>query len=417
MQRILLMFAYHFPPENVIGAARPARFFKYLRRLGLPCHAITAAPSRDPDVTSVSDPFVVTPSGSGWQAERAMRKLFMPGEVGLRWSLKAAEAARAVMRGHPSARFLVFSTFPPLGSHLAAWRLARSEGLPWIADFRDPLGGESSGAMIHNSFQKAVYNSAEKMIFGAADAVIANTDASADSYRAKHPCYQTRIRVIWNGFDPEARLHALPIPARPKRILIHTGELYYGRNPTLLLESVDRLIACGALRAGDISIRLTGSALANALPPPEFVRKATAEGWLEIRDAIPADAAREAAQTADWLLLLQPQSALQVPGKLFEYLQIGRPILAYVARRSPVEGVLERCGIRYRCVYPDQPLAEFDETVRSFFEMPSEPLPASDWFEQQFNGHAQAESLLKIIRGLTPPAHDSVPSRDSNGAV
>src|SRR5258706_9626796 len=30
-------------------------------------------------------------------------------------------------------------SFPPMGVHFAAWGLARMEGLPWIADFRDPL--------------------------------------------------------------------------------------------------------------------------------------------------------------------------------------------------------------------------------------------------------------------------------------
>ena len=39
----VLMFAYHFPPENAIGGVRPFRFYKYLSRQGLKCHVITAA--------------------------------------------------------------------------------------------------------------------------------------------------------------------------------------------------------------------------------------------------------------------------------------------------------------------------------------------------------------------------------------
>ncbi len=140
---LVLIFAYHYPPEDVIGAARPFRFAKYLSKLGYTCRIFTAAEQigrSDPDTEYVPDPFITYSRRSlSWQLERAVRKLFLPGEMGMHWSYHASLAARTYMKTHPAACVTLFSTFPPLGPPLAAWQLARSKNLPWIADFRDPI--------------------------------------------------------------------------------------------------------------------------------------------------------------------------------------------------------------------------------------------------------------------------------------
>src|SRR5579863_3268456 len=140
---LILIFAYHYPPENTIGAARPFRFAKYLSRLGYKCRVFTAAEQigrSDPDTEYVPDPFLTRPRSSpSWQLERALRKFILPGDMGMQWSYHASRAARAYLKAHPGAHVTLFSTYPPVGPHLAAWHLARSENLPWIADFRDPM--------------------------------------------------------------------------------------------------------------------------------------------------------------------------------------------------------------------------------------------------------------------------------------
>lgn len=77
---LVLILAYHFPPENAIGAARPFRFAKYLSRMGYTCHVFTAADQfgrADPNIEYVPDPFVASPRSSlRWQIERAVRKVF-----------------------------------------------------------------------------------------------------------------------------------------------------------------------------------------------------------------------------------------------------------------------------------------------------------------------------------------------------
>lgn len=412
-ENLVIIFAYHFPPENTIGGARPFRFAKYLSKLGYRCRVFTAACQAgrdDPNTVWVPDPSVQNPRrGLGWQMERAARKFLVPGEVGIRWSYHAYRAARIYVRANPLARIAVFSTFPPVGPHLAAWRLARDTGLPWIADFRDPLGPDGLPERDIAPLQNRVLGKLEKLIMQRADAVIANTDAVLFKWKEKFPFVRDRSHLIWNGFDPEERVEPLPIPSRPYKLLSHVGELYNGRSPTPILESVARLIAGGRLSAGKVRICLIGPTQDGTLPGQDFLRRAKAQGWLEIETSqIPQQRARLVVRTSDCLLLLQPQSAVQVPGKLFEYLQIGRPILAFVQHGSPSEMLLEQSGVPHQCVYADGSEDEIDSAVLRFFNLPFKPITRSPWFEHDFNVQRQTQildTLIRSLHGQTARAH------------
>jgi glycosyltransferase involved in cell wall biosynthesis len=405
-EHLVLIFAYHFPPENTIGGARPFRFSKYLSRLGYTCRVFTAADQtgrNDPDTEFVPDPFVShSRQGIGSQLERVVRKFLLHGDVGMQWSIHAARAARKCVRAHSDARVTIFSTFPPLGSHLAAWQLVRGEKYPWIADFRDPMRNERLDERI-NPLHKKVDRWLEDVWVRRADAVIGNTDAAMARWRKEFPSIDPKVHLIWNGFDPEERVLPLPVPSRDCRVLSHTGELYCGRSVAPILESLARLITKGRLTAGNVLVRLIGPAEAGTLPNQQLLDRARNEGWLELRtEQIPKDQALQIARSSDTLLLLQQESAIQVPGKLFEYLQIGRPILAFIQPGSPSERLLEQSGVLYRCVYPDSSPKAIDDAVTDFFNLPSTATVASPWVEEQFNAENQTRQLDNIIRFLHP---------------
>lgn len=403
-EHLVVIFAYHFPPENAIGGARPFRFTKYLSRLGYKCRVFTAADQmgrNDPNTECVPDPFIThSRRGVGSQVERAVRKFFLPGELGTQWSFHTSRAARRYLRTQPSTSVTIFSTFPPLGSHLAAWQLARSENLPWIADFRDPMHYERDDGTI-NFFQRGIHQWLEQTVVRRADAVIANTDAAMARLLRRFPALGEKVHLIWNGFDPEERVLPLPVSSGDRRVLSHIGELYGGRNVAPLLESLARLIAQGRLPAGSVCVRLIGPAEARALPNAEFLRRARAEGWLElITEQIPKREALQIARSSDGLLLLQLRSSVHVPAKIFEYLQIGRPILAFIQPNSPAERILDQSGVPYRCVYPGSTPETIDNTVAEFFTLPATVVAANSWFEEQFNAENQTRMLDAIIRSL-----------------
>jgi hypothetical protein len=135
------------------------------------------------------------------------------------------------------------------------------------------------------------------------------------------------------------------------------------------------------------------------LPGADFLHRATAAGWLElVSKRVPHHEALAIAQTSNALLLIQPHSTVQVPGKLFEYLQIGRPVLAYILRGTPIERILRNSGVPYHCVYADSAPAEMDRALKDFFELQAPSCPANAWFEENFDASKQTENLERLIR-------------------
>lgn len=401
----LLLIAYHFPPDNAIGGARPFRFYKYLKRLGYECHVLTAARQTAggaSDVEYVPDPLRTNPrQGWSWQAERIGWKFLLRAELVFGWSEAAWQAGKAFLDGKKGERVTILSSAPPVGTHLAAWRLARYSGQPWIADFRDPIHNRTGESAM---LQGIIGPRLEHRILKTADLVLANTDAMREAWSGRHPDAARNMHVLWNGFDPEDEIRPYSLPRRERKILSHVGELYGGRDIRPIIHAAGRLIDNGRLRAGDIQIRQIGTATESDLPEQSILERGQAEGWIELRPPVPAAEARALALDSDGLLLIQPHTAVQVPGKLFEYLRMGRPVFAYVVPGSPVERILERSGVPYECIYPEHPAEEVETRMLRFHDKLDRNLPAAPnaWFEETFGASRQTETLDRLIRTLEP---------------
>ena len=408
--RPVIMFAYFFPPENITGAARPFRFYKYFPEQGWKPTVITASEQSQvvPGVYFVRDEVRHAISaehgrrGLNGQVERVVRRFLMPGEDGLMWSRTAARRALELLPEGPQ-RPVLYSTAPPVSVHLAALQAKRRRpDAIWIADFRDPLRGNPFRAK--SGLPARMDSAIEERIFRSADLVIANTDTTAAMWRGRYPQYTDKIQTIWNGFDPTDTIHAELLPPRSQKVLCHTGNLYGGRHPGVLLSSIARLTDAGVLRAESIRIQLIGPVAEKCIPNPETLQALIRAGCVEfVPRMVPKPEARKAMATADGLLLLdlnEHNTDLQVPAKLFEYLQIGRPVLAWTARRSPSDRILEQSGIRYCSIYPDDNTERVDEQVVRYFSLPSEATPISDWTRSQFDSSRQTKMVCRIVENL-----------------
>lgn len=406
---LVIVFAYHFPPENAIGALRPFRFCKYLSRQGYRCHVISAADlagNAEGEGSFIADPFVTGPGGDfKWHLARAIRRFLLPGLTGFQWSLLAYKAALKLVTENRSSRITIFSTSPPVSTHLAAYLLRRHAKLPWIADCRDPVADNPASGKMHRVTRR-IYQILEKIVVTTADCTIANTDSAEAKLKKSYPRLARRIQLIWNGFDPEERLTPFPATSSDRRILAHVGDLYGGRTVRPILESLRRLIDRRYLDSKTFQVFLVGPAAEESLPDKDFMSAAMEEGWLKrAPERVPQAAAHQIICSADLLLLAQPQSALQVPGKLFDYLQIGRPILAFVPPDSPVERVLENSGIPYICIYSTDSAEDQDRAILAFFKIKIAQARPSDWFEERFNAKNHAGKIAQLIEELTPVAN------------
>ncbi|MBS1859384.1 MAG: glycosyltransferase [Acidobacteria bacterium] len=409
----VILIAYHFPPDPAIGSARPYRFYKYLRKSGRRCWVVTAA---DPAGAPLPDVvFVMDRTQAVWAGQKSMplsprahferfiRRFLVPAGIGLVWSLDAARQCVAIIRGNPDRKFVIVSSFPPMGVHLAALVLNMRHKAPWVADFRDPM---ISNDPTYLNYPLANRLSAwlRRTIFNRANGMIANTDQLATQWREAMPAAAPKIHSIWNGFDPEEQPRARPIPPRPYRVLAHAGSLYGGRSPSLILESLDRLRDAHP-ETGDVRMVLVGSVGNSVFLDQDLCDRGATQGWLDLRNTeIPRSEAQQLVEEADYLLLLQPQSTVQVPGKLFEYISVGRPIIALVPPDSAVEGILQMAGVPFVCIYPGDDAATRDRKLLESLRLSSAPVAFSERYGALFNAEYQGRLLASVLDGAAGTA-------------
>ncbi len=347
------MIAYHFPPlAGSSGIQRTLRFVQHLPNFGWEALVLTTHPrayertsedlmSEVPPDTVVRRAFALDAARHLSIGGRYLGALARP-DRWQSWRIGAAVAGRQMIRKYrPDA---VWSTYPIATAHQIGADLSRAYGLPWIADFRDPMAQEGypTDPTIWSDFERIERDALSKSHFS-----VFTTPGAARAYCERYPAFAERIRVIENGYDEESFASA-PQP-RLRRdgplTILHSGIVYPSeRDPTALLDALATLRAAGIASPGTLRLRF------RAAIHDDIIRElAAARGVSELIELAPAVTYRDALaemQATDVLLVLQASNCNdQVPAKLYEYLRAGRPIVALTDPAGDTAGVLRAAGL------------------------------------------------------------------------
>ncbi len=276
------------------------------------------------------------PSGGkqslGWKGKlRAQLPRFgeLP-DIQLRWS-KAAQR-RALTLARQNRYSVVWTTSPPASTHLIGLALSRQLGLPWVADFRDSW---TTGPFfnpitpLHHWWNRRL----ERRVVESADAVVFATPTMAENYKRAYPAAADRFTVITNGFD-EADFANLTAEQSDSEITVsgttigHAGTFYGPRKPDAFLTALEQVneeqpaAKLHFVEIGSSSQENEATLNRFAEEHPDLI---TRRGNLAHHEAL-------ATLNRCHLLLLiigkQLGSETILTGKLFEYLRLGKPILA-----------------------------------------------------------------------------------------
>lgn len=240
---------------------------------------------------------------------------------------------------------VLYSSAPPWTGQLVAGTLARLMRCPWVADFRDPW---SRAPWREDRFRFAMRAAAflERRVVRGADHIIFVARGNRDDFAASYgPRIASKFHVVSNGCDPaEFDTRERPGAVESDRfVLLHAGSLYAGRTPVPLLRAVAAAIQRGLIDRDRFRLRFLGTVAIQSTDLVAARRSLGLEDVVEFLPRVPRDESLRAMMAASALLLLQPGHTVSVPGKLYEYLAAGRPILA-IAEEGEVAEIVRQSG-------------------------------------------------------------------------
>lgn len=420
----ILLIAFYYPPTSGGGVERTIQFSRRLPELGIDVEMLVPTDAKwlaeDPASVDRIPPYVIVhrvpyrgpslrqlpgerirqaPSGLARLAMRARlapQRAFLP-DANAPWLADVVPAAVRLLR---SGRFDAFmTTTPPHTVAVAGRMIAGRVDVPWIADWRDPwlthADLDLSRADVRAK-QAAIARLARWCTAGMDAASV--VDHAEEEVRGLRP--DLPLAVIPNGVDLEeiAGVERRPDPAHCT--FAFTGWFFGDRSPRVLLQAAADLLADRPELRDVLRLRFVGG-----LPDADRARIADLglDDVVRVEPPVPHAAALQIQADADVALLFMQDGdghgAKFLPGKVWELLVCGRPVLALI----PPDGAAaaELAAIDAAVVAPDDVAgaraalaAHVDAWRAGTLVAPSLP----DAVRARISRQTQAETLADLIR-------------------
>jgi len=378
--RTIVLIAYYYPPLGGIGSHRALSFARHLPEFGF--RAVVVTPERgayglDPSLDPAAGAGVEVVRTGSFEPAVLLRKLrggkgtggpggdFVEG-IGtggaarlarrlLHWSVYFPDHARgwigparraAVRAGREHDAVAVVSTSPPVSGHVAAVGAARKLGVPAVLDFRDlwtahrPAGARGPRVGVERRL--------EQSLLGRAAAVSTVSEAWRDwlEERLGHASDKP-FEVLRNGFEPTA--FEGPAPAREPGVfrIVHTGTVYGAfQDLSGFFRALARVRDTGGFGALRPEVLLAGKVWPQAL---DAARSAGVLDLLRLPGFVThAEAVAHQRSASVNLLLTWTVPGVVArgvcPGKMYEQIAAGRPILALALPDCEAAGLLAETG-------------------------------------------------------------------------
>lgn len=351
----VLVIAYYWPPAGGPGVQRWLKFITYLRDFNIePILYIPENPhypiqdnsllKEVPEGIAIYQKSIFEPYGlagifSSKKTKRIssglihtkkqsfLEKLFL----WTRGNLFIPDARKYWVK--PSVKFLeevikkenietIITTGPPHSVHLIGLGLKERLGIRWISDFRDPwttIGYHKKLKLTRASKRK--HKQLESKVLNTADKIIVTSRTTKKEFQiiTKQP-----VEIITNGYDAAIVKDSV---LDSEFTISHIGSLLTGRDPNNLWQALSELLKENENFKMHFKLQLVGVVSDDVLenistyglmPNTEII------GYLSHKDAV-------AFQRKSQVLLLVEIDSEEtkgiIPGKLFEYMAAGRPIL------------------------------------------------------------------------------------------
>ncbi len=432
MKKVLII-SYYWPPCGGIGVLRCLKIAKYLREFGWEPIVFTAEnahyPTLDPDNFNdvpegmltlkhpIFEPYSFYKKLTGQPADANVNNALVAGGNRKSFLHKLSVFIRSNFfipdaRGfwvNPSVKYLtrylkenpvdaLFSDGPPHSNTLIACRLKQALGLPWLADFQDPWTQvDYFKKLILTPWANRKHHRLEQEVFKTADQI---TIVSQQWKKDLEGIGANNVSVIPWGYD-EADYEHLVRTADQKLTITHAGLIGEDRLPQGLFKAVSEMVAERPEYRKWIEIRLLGQVddmlaqLATDLGIGDLVKYV---GQVNRKEALQASI-----NTQLLLLLLnKAENAMgRIPGKLFEYLAVRRPILCLGPEGSDVDQILKetQSGSTFDYTATSNIKAFLMEQMDSFLKNGDLPLTVGDI--ERYKSYHLTGQMAQLLNTIT----------------
>ena len=397
----LALLAWYFPPSVTGGTYRPTslsrRCADFGWRVSVIAGPVTGAPSaagtyllqtlpEDVRIHRVSPP-AIDPS------PRCVPYI----DGGFVNMLATVSLARRVFHDDPPT--VILATGPPFHNFVAAYYIARMFGAKWVLEYRD----EWSECPFDFVWAGAADRRWEAYLLRRADAVIFTTRSQLAHHLAVFPGLEaSKGLVIPNGWelDDFSSTDAGPEPAglEPRRLVIaHVGSQFPHALPGPFLSTLEQVLARSERLRRELRLRFVGQKSREVI---EQLSQFAHPEILESIDHVPKpEAIRLMKESAALLLFNGPKFERYLPGKIYDYLAAGPPLLVF-GEGGEIDALVKRLGAGLVVPWSDPEALGRALTLLAEGAVPANGRPDTRAWLQEHRRDVLAGQTFRVLNGL-----------------
>lgn len=355
MEKVLFI-ANQFPPMGGSGVQRSVKFVKHLNKFGYEPIVFT----RDTKTATLLDETLLNDIPKNTKIIKTnayelsevtglfkipckiLSKLIIPDSARI-WFEKSKKKAIEIIKSENIN--IIYTTSAPYSDHLLGLYIkSKLPNIKWIADFRDewtnnPYTLDNPHFFIRTKIEKKM----ELNVLKNADFLITNTPVMRENFLKISKNNGDNFFVIPNGYDEEDFLKIdFSKQKNDKFTMIYTGALYGRRKPDNFFKALKNLKDKNLLDENKFLVKLIGNYHKDKLQSQ--IDSYNLTNQIEIVGYVSHNICIEYQVSADALILLEGSGIganAFYTGKIFEYMNTKRPVLAFLPKGVAADLVLE----------------------------------------------------------------------------
>ncbi|WP_334125286.1 glycosyltransferase [Empedobacter brevis] len=430
MKKILII-TYYWPPAGGPGVQRWLKFTKYLPEFGYETYVYIpenpSYPILDDTLAKDVNPKVKLIKNKIWEPYQLAEKLnpknkaYKGGHFEKKENQSLLSKLSVFVRGNffipdarkfwvnPSAEYLknflqkenidtIVTSGPPHSLHLIGLKLKKQlPNIKWLADFRDPWTQISYHKELKlTSWAAKKHEDLEREVMQKADVILATSYADGENFKKIGAKW---VEVITNGFE---EVKQQTEKDQKYFHLTYSGGLEILRNPASLWKALSEIIVENQSFKEDFKLDFYGS-LADDVK--QTIIDQGLENNLIVHGYVSHQESLNAINAANILLLTNFDNQASkgiIPGKLFEYMATGNPILAIGPTDADVEKILQKTEAGN--YFMPQQVEEMKGFILSVYKQwlvnPNQKFETNEKEVQQFNRKNLTSKLVEVMGKL-----------------